>query len=205
VEHAKDWPASVAKRVGERVAFFRAQATDERGRKLTAQALADRCGELGLPLGRPTIAKLEKGLRETITVGEVQILAKALDVSPADLVFPIGQAAEVEVLPGQHVDTWDAVQWFSGFADRPGVPADDGAGLVHLYQLHHVILQEWPKPFQGWVDDPGHEAYRNAWAASERMAVASLRTVRATMRERGLVLPTLPPHLAYVDNGEPGE
>jgi transcriptional regulator with XRE-family HTH domain len=189
VEHAKDWPKSIAKLVGQRIAYFREQARDERGRKLTVQALANRCAELGLPLGRPTIAKLENGLRETITVGELHVLAKALGVSPADLVLPLGQAAEVEVLPGQHMDTWDAVLWFSGFADRPSLPPEDYAGVVQLYQLHHVILQE----FRGG---------RWAGPSAERMGVTALRAVRPAMRERGLLLPELPPGLAYVDNGD---
>jgi transcriptional regulator with XRE-family HTH domain len=191
VEHAKDWPKSVAKRVGQRVAYFRAQATDERGRKLTAQALADRCAGLGLPLGRPTIAKLEKGLRETITVGELHVLAKALNVSPADLVFPVGEAAEVEILPGEHMATWDAVLWSSGFAEQPGRPDEDYQGVIHLYQVHHVIMQEW----------------RGRWAgpSAERMGVTGLRRVRKEIKDRGLLLPPLPPELAYIDNGEPDE
>lgn len=197
MEHAKDWPKSVAKRVGERVAFFRARATDERGRKLTAQALADRCKDLGVPLARPTIAKLEKGLRETITVGELHVLAKALSVSPADLVFPLGEAAEVEVLPGQHTDTWDAVQWFSGLAPLPGLSADDGAGVVHLYQQHHAIVTDW-EFVQGLLQDPDSALHKTA-ASAQRTTVTGLRIVRAAMRDRGLILPELPSGLAFVD------
>jgi hypothetical protein len=191
VEHAKDWPKSVAKQIGARIAYFREQARDERGRKLTAQGLAARCTELGLPIGRPAIAKMERGLRDTITVTELHVLAKALNVSPADLMFPLGQAAEVEVLPGEHVDTWDAVLWFSGFAEKPGRPDEDDEGVVHLYQVHHVIMQEW----------------RGRWAgpSAERMGVTGLRRVRAEIQRRGLLLPPLPPDLAYVDNGEPDE
>lgn len=189
MEHAKDWPKSVAKQAGERIAYFRERTRDERGRKLTAQALSDKCADLGLPIGRPAIAKLERGLRETITVGELYVLAKALSVSPADLVFPLGQAADVEVLPGEHMGTWDAVLWFSGFASSPGLADEDYEGVVHLYQVHHVILQDW----RG-----------GQWAgpSAERNGVIGLRHVRADMRRRGLLLPELPAGLAYVDSGE---
>lgn len=192
MEHAKDWSKSVAKQVGHRVAYFRERARDERGRKLTVQALADRTRDLGLELKRPTIAKLENGLRESVSVAELSILAKALDVSPADLVFPIGQAADVEVLPDQHMDTWKAVLWFSGFAAQPGGKKQHGNGVVHLYQLHDALLREaWGgKPF--WAESP----------ATERITAAALRPVRTTMRERGLLLPPLPPELAYIDNGQ---
>lgn len=188
MEHAQDWPARVAAQVGERIAYFRASATDARGRKLTAQALADRCADLGLPLGRPTIAKLEKGLRQSITVAEVAVLAKALNVSPADLIFPLGKSATVEVLPGQHSGTWDAVQWFSGFAHQPGLtPTEDYEGVVHLYQVHQVIMDDWRT-------GKAQEA--------ERLATRWLQAVRTEMRRRDLLPPELPPELAYVDNGD---
>lgn len=191
MEHAKDWPKSVAKQIGARIAYFRELARDDRGRKLTAQALADRCTDLGLPIGRPAIAKMERGLRDTITVAELEIIARALNVSPADLMFPLGQAAEVEVLPGQHVDTWDAVLWWSGFAhQRSLTPTEDYAGIVHLYQVHQLILDDWRSP-------KAQEA--------ERVARRWLQAVRAEMKRRELMLPPLPPSLAYVDNGEPDE
>jgi len=189
VEHAKDWPKSVAKQVGQRVAYFRARATDERGHKLTAQGLSDRCKALGLELGRPTIAKLEKGLRETITVGELIVLARALSVSPADLVFPIGQA-EVELLPGYHLETWKAVLWFAGFSARPGrTPPAHEASEVPLYQVHHQLLQDW------------------TFAGSEhrRTILTGLRGIREDMRERGLLPPELPEDVAAAVNGEPGK
>lgn len=189
MERGNDWTVRVAKEVGKRVAYFRELATDDRGRPLSVQALSDRCGKLGLPLGRPAISKLENGLRQSITVDETIVLARALNVSPADLVFPLGQSSSYELLPGQHTGTWEAVLWFSGMAAEPGQPADDDAGVVHLYQLHAVILQEW-------------RGGRAAGPSSERMAVAALRTVRAEMRKRALLLPELPSWLAWVDNGD---
>jgi hypothetical protein len=203
VEHAKDWPKSVAKQVGARIAYFRERARDERGRRLTAQALADRCTALGLPVGRPAIAKMERGLRDTITVAELHVLAKALNVSPADLVFPLGQAAEVEVLPGEHTGTWDAVLWFSGLTMRPGRPGHDGSSVVHLYEQHYSIVLDW-QFLQGQLADPDSELRKLA-AANQRTTVTALRAVRAAMRDRDLLPPPLPPELAQVDNGEPGE
>jgi transcriptional regulator with XRE-family HTH domain len=201
VEHGQDWQSQVTAQIGARIAYFRERARDERGRKLTAQALADKCTELGLPVGRPAIAKLEKGLRQTITVGELQVISRALNVSPADLMFPLGQRGTVELMPGHHVDTWKAVQWWSGFADRPGLPADDGAGMVYLYQQHYMIVQDW-EFLQGLLRDPDSELHASA-AANQRTTLAALRTVRAAMRDRGLIPPELPPALASVDT-EPG-
>jgi hypothetical protein len=204
VEHAKDWPKSVAKQVGARIAYFREGARDERGRKLTAQALADRCTELGLPIGRPAIAKMERGLRDTITVAELEVIARALKVSPADLMFPLGQAANVEVLPGEHMDTWDAVQWFSGLAPKPGRPPEGYEGVVHLYQLHHVILTNWlTAPRMGYPPRTEQEqAIRDSQVAASEISEAALRSVRADMRKRGLLPPRLPESVTWIDNGQ---
>jgi transcriptional regulator with XRE-family HTH domain len=209
VEHAKDWPKSVAKQVGQRVAYFRARAKDERGRKLTAQGLSDRCKALGLELGRPTIAKLEKGLRETITVGEVQVLAAALHVSPIQLLFPLGAGTEtVQMLPGLPIDTLDAISWFTGRAVL--IPGPDGLRVARaadpadldLYTAHRELVDWWP-PGQGQVSSaiwassmtPEEEKRWREFVISEQR----LREIRALMRERGLTLPPLRPDMAWID------
>ena len=101
----------MAKQVGKRIAYFRERARDERGRKLTAKALADKCTELGLPIGRPAIAKMERGLRDTITVTGAGSDRARPERVPADLMFPLGQRETVELMPGEHMDTWEAVLW----------------------------------------------------------------------------------------------
>jgi transcriptional regulator with XRE-family HTH domain len=188
MERGNEWTKRVAKMVGARVAHFRKQATDDQGRPLTVQALSSRCGKLGLELSRPTISKLEKGLRQTVTVDELLVLAKALSVSPADLVFPLEQAADVEVLPGEHMDTWKALLWFAGLAERQGKPPSTlSNSVVPVYQVHAYVLED------------------TAVASREHRQTAGvfLRQLRADMRERGWVLPDLPGYIApYVDNGE---
>ena len=208
MEHGKDWPKSVAKQVGQRVAYFRARAKDERGHKLTAQGLSDRCKALGLELGRPTIAKLEKGLRETITVGEVQVLAAALHVSPVELVFPLGEAETVEMLPGLPIGTLDAISWFTGRAAL--IPGPDGLMVARaadptdldLYTAHRELVDWWPAG-QGPVSSatwaasmtPEEEKRWREFVVSEQR----LREIRALMRGRGLTLPPLRPDMAWID------
>jgi transcriptional regulator with XRE-family HTH domain len=198
VEQGTDWSAKVAAGVGERVAYFRALATDDHGRKLTAQGLADRCDRLGLPIGRPTIAKLEKGLRQTITVGEVQVLASALGVPPILLLFPLGHAEKVEVLPGRYVETLDAVTWFTGSGD---------AGDVELFKTHRTLVDHWPAGQKGPVPtaifvESMTEAEQKNWRDAN-IVQRGLRQARAAMRARGLTPPGLPAELAWIDNGEP--
>jgi transcriptional regulator with XRE-family HTH domain len=190
VEHAKDWQTATTAQIGRRIAYFRARAKDTQGRKLTAQGLADKCTELGLPIGRPAIAKLEKGLRETITVAELEVIARALSVSPADLVFPLGERATVELMPGYHTDTWKAVLWWGGFAARPGrTPPAHEAGVVHLYQVHYQLVDDWT--FAG--------------KEHRRTIVTGLRGIRSDLAGRGLVLPELPGDIAAaMDEEEAG-
>jgi hypothetical protein len=94
--------------------------------------------------------------------------------------------------------TWDAVLWWSGFAPRLGrVPPDYEAGVVHLYQLHHDLTEDWRL-----TRDAGRAGQDTGPA--RRSIAASLATVRATMRKRGLLLPELPADLAsaIAANGE---
>ncbi len=55
----------------------------------SAQALADRCADAGMPhLVRDVLANLEAGRRESVTIDEVMVLAYVLDVAPVDLIVP---------------------------------------------------------------------------------------------------------------------
>ena len=116
---------------------------------------------------------------------------------------PAAEAIVTEALPGQAIDTWQAVLWFSGMAARPGIPPDNGHGNVYLYQLHDLIVREWPVSQLPLPADPEqHSAWATAAAASQRLATASLRDVRQTMRGRGLLLPDLPATLAWIDEDD---
>ncbi|MEU6373931.1 hypothetical protein [Streptomyces sp. NPDC046909] len=146
---ANEWAAQIARQVGQGIAHYRLQARDVQGRKLTAQALADRCAALGLPMDRTVIAKLEKGTRQTITVGEVLVLARALQIPPVELLFPIGRQENTEVFPSEVVDTWSAVRWFTGETEMiPQSPYDNEAKrqdneIVELFRRHDRLTDDW--------------------------------------------------------------
>lgn len=52
--------------------------------------------------------------QEGISVAEVLVLADALDVPPALIVFPLEGQGTVEVLPGREMTAWAAYRWFCG-------------------------------------------------------------------------------------------
>lgn len=80
----------------------------------SAQWLSDRTAEVGHRIGRSTISEIETGRRQSLSVVELTIIARALDVPPAQLLYPDLPDGPVEVLPGEHVTSIDAVRWFSG-------------------------------------------------------------------------------------------
>lgn len=160
---------------------------------MSAQQLALRCAELGLPtLTRSTIANLESGRRQYVDVAELLILAAALQVAPAVLVFPVGYEAEVERLPGQTATPLDAVDQFSG-TDQGGEESALALlrrhrELERMIRGHYRRIWEMAISEQQWHGEPdGPEAL----AAREVAAglAAQLHDLRAEIAARGLELP----------------
>jgi transcriptional regulator with XRE-family HTH domain len=195
--------------IGERVARTRSK------RDMTVQALADRCAEIGLPIGRVTITKLERGMRQAVTPAEVMVLAAALDVAPVELLFPVGIDKRIEILPGQMMDSLAAVRWFCGDLKlevsggvvkalrRPETGEESG---VVLLEKHDNIARRW----NGWRPT-ATQALRAAMSVPVRKrnreeiadwktvievyrenASEGLRYIRAEMRRRGMTLPPVP-------------
>lgn len=90
-------------------------------REWTAADLVRRCGELSFPaVTEPVVANYETGRRKTIKVDELFAIARALDVSPVDLVIPQNDDEPVEVLPGLVLPASDARRWWMGEWSPPG-------------------------------------------------------------------------------------
>jgi transcriptional regulator with XRE-family HTH domain len=131
VEHIGDkWHRSTAERVGEAVLKFRKDAG------LTAQQLAERCRQFGVPIHRTTITKIEKG-RSRFDLGELLILAAALGVPPLVLIFPDLPSGKVDVIPGYPGTSFDAYLWAAGLA--PSF-TDSAAPKSKGYQLIEAVL-----------------------------------------------------------------
>ena len=108
-DEAKRWQLEVAERFGLAVAKRR------KALGLTAAQLSERTRELGYPIHRVAIGKLETNARAgKVDLGELLVLAAALHVSPITLVFPGPYGDTVEVLPGADTSQFAAAQWFSG-------------------------------------------------------------------------------------------
>ncbi|WP_198165418.1 helix-turn-helix domain-containing protein [Nocardia fusca] len=108
-ETAKAWQSELAQRFGDAVATYR----KERGIK--AAELADRTRDLGYPIHRVAITKIETNSRGgKLDLAEVITLALALGVPPVQLIYPGLPGGQVDVWPRIGTSEATALQWFSG-------------------------------------------------------------------------------------------
>jgi hypothetical protein len=119
----KPWDVRLIEQAGK--AMRRAR----RRKRKTANWLSDETARLGLRLSAQVIAKLDTGHRGgALSVSELLVLAAAIEVPPALLLFPGYPDGEVEFLPGRTVLSKEAVEWFSGEARLPASTSVDGVG-----------------------------------------------------------------------------
>jgi transcriptional regulator with XRE-family HTH domain len=183
---------------------------------MSMQQLADRTQELGMPIPQSVLANLESGRRDTVSVAEVLVLAAALDVAPIELICPVGFDEHVEMLPGIPVDPLAAMRWFTGerklqvvddgaILSQPGAIADrSNAYLVKQHdELINVLREQEAEAAKAIADAAAEGAddrardlagYRMSSVADLRKFIGeTLRLLRAEMRNRGMLLPDLPP------------
>jgi hypothetical protein len=92
-----------------------------------ANWLSDETARLGLRVSPQVIAKLDSAHRgSALSVSELLVLAAALEVPPALLLFPGYPDGWVEFLPGRAAESKAAVEWFSGEARLPAPETDGG-------------------------------------------------------------------------------
>lgn len=203
------WAARFTRSVAEQIHRHR------KARGWSAQKLSDACAELGMDFPRTTLADLETGRRGHISVAELLVLARALDVPPLLLMFPVGAGEETEVLPGQSRASFRAAQWFTGEGSFPGPddantviaasPQNSGAAWpLVLYRAHDRAFEEEMRALALAKDmderaaasasDAAREAFAAAADAQRRVAEgyrAGGERLREEAREQGIVPPGL--------------
>jgi transcriptional regulator with XRE-family HTH domain len=101
------WAADWSLRIGQRIAEYRRRA------RITADQLAARTKQLGYEVTRSSIANIESGRRDVVTVQQITVIAMALDTSPVLLLFDPTQP-ETQLLPDDTVSGIEASEWWSG-------------------------------------------------------------------------------------------
>lgn len=103
-----EWSARLAGMIANEVRRYRKREG------MTAQQLSEACAAIGMEIPRSVIANLESGRRAAVSVAELLVLAAALRVAPAQLIFPVGYEKQVEGLPGVLCDPLRLNLWMSG-------------------------------------------------------------------------------------------
>jgi transcriptional regulator with XRE-family HTH domain len=208
-----EWGAEAVHALGKRVAAAR----ERRG--LTVQQLSERIAELGAPIGRVTLAKLENGLRHSVTPYEVIAMAAALQVSPLELIWPIGYDARLEILPGVKLPPLEAVNWFCGgmtlelspdgaHTNAPRTTEVTNVGLLRVHDslVSRIELRrsELDAARRDAAAEPDNEQARWSLETAEKnlnewteFVTDQLLLYRAQMSERGMALPPVPDHLKF--------
>jgi len=193
MEQDRGWAKREAAGIGERLAHFR------RAAGLTAQELAERCAALGLEsLSRVVITKLENGHREAVSTAELRVLARALRVPAVILLFPIGRAETIEVLPGQDAEPWAALEWFIGNSTDPAGPSEEpqmGMGSPVVLWNEHLLHDGLIPVLRREAASRKESSLIGRQIGSE---VKALLRVRAEMQHQGMTPPSLHPETAEI-------
>ncbi|MGB7239386.1 MAG: hypothetical protein WBD41_25825, partial [Rhodococcus sp. (in: high G+C Gram-positive bacteria)] len=132
---SKSWSDDVAARLG-------AAVRKQRGKR-SGQWLADRTAEVGMPIPRTTISELETGRRKVVNVAELLVLAKALEIPPALLLFPGMPDGDVEVLPDVIVSSEQAARWVVGEQRIDGATTTEtGAIRIRSASAGEQLMEE---------------------------------------------------------------
>lgn len=208
-----DWKARFAQSVAEQVRRLRLDAG------LSVQRVADLCTEkYGVPMKRSVLANFEGGRRPALSVVELIALARILEVPPVQLLFPVGRKPTMEAFPGEAVDTWLALKWFTG--EQAYVPHEPDSNLLELQAIRDVDLFRKHDAAAGAVrgargtilallpsipgegsEDPPHSMnpqFVEQLTESLRRAENDLLVIRRDIRDRKLIPPEIPYDLAYL-------
>lgn len=130
---AKEWAHDLAQSFGEAVKYWR------NALELTAVELSNRTREIGYPITRATIAKIENNQRNSkMDVAEVLTLAAALRVAPIDLIFPGFPDGDVRATQRVTLTCQLAQAWFTAHEDYD-VDSAQLVGGPHSPEIYNSI------------------------------------------------------------------
>lgn len=176
---AKAWQEAGSKRFGQAVASLRV------AQGLTAVQLSARTKELGYPITRSTIARIEGNHRAgKVDLAELIILAAALNTSPVNLVYPGPYQSALEIMPGRNAAGFNAAQWFSGIYSYLGNNSSLGAA-----EDPETQWRENTETLYQWRDLDELIATRDEMDNPEHIAVLN-RRIKAICERLGISVPT---------------
>ncbi|MFI9845167.1 helix-turn-helix domain-containing protein [Nonomuraea sp. NPDC051941] len=205
---SNEWSVTCTRQIAANVRHHRER------QNLSVQTVANRCAEMGVPITRPKLAKLESGHGNLLTVPELLVLAHALDTPPLLLLAPVGRTdSAVEIVPGVETDPHTAAAWIDGSAPLPTDPQDAGAAAraeLRLLREHQRLLDQWTSRTRAAAashERAGDGPHAKAWSEAAHLhtreaehAAERIADQRDNMRARGITPPPLPPGLLHLDH-----
>jgi transcriptional regulator with XRE-family HTH domain len=116
----------------------------------TQQELADRVTQLGMPMGRAVILKIERKRRH-VTVDELVALSAALEVSPLFLLMPRDATSgdQIRVTPRQSLPIEMVTKWWHGAQelrfDDLGIEPDERIFDESRPGIHAMVAKQYPE------------------------------------------------------------
>jgi hypothetical protein len=157
------------------------------GRTSNTVQLAERTRQLGYPITRVAISKIESNLRAgKLDVAEWLVLSEALEIPPALLLFPGYPDGPVQGLPGNERPSVAAVWWVSGTRSR--TPETSGVDLVGLVEQRADVMWEANKldrmlvQQMAVIPNEAREKGRKALLQQVRMNERQLEILEADIR-----------------------
>lgn len=218
-------------------------------RGLTVKQLADECARLGATQltataltnierghgesgkgGRPRTSASAPRRRRDVSHNELMVLARALGIPPALLLFPVGANEQVEVLPGRQASAWGAFKWFAGLEPFPGPVVDGllsadvedfgawqtGAAPITMRLEHARLVDLWRRTTtdaannrrmaEGAVSDEARAEFARRADQAAREALDLERELgawRRFMNRQDVTPDQLPADLTHVDDSTP--
>jgi len=166
--------------------------------------LAERTAQLGHPMSRVTLAKIEAGgtRADNATLDDVLVLAAALDVPPPLLFLPLGSAEAVAIAPGLVAHPQVVLDWLAGEDDlRDSVPwtghIEAWSRNVHPVRMFRGLRERQDAAARDAAEARGlEEQGKDAEAVQARhrldRSLASLGAWLEAMRSAGLAVPDMP-------------
>jgi len=127
-------PASLTAVIAERMKALRGDV------RLSGPALAVEMNKQGVPWNRTTVAKLETGRRESVTVPELVALALVLNV-PVTALLVAERSSSIKLAEGHEYSPTEALLWL--IAERP-LPGSPGAE-------RHIVPENIVMEYGPWV------------------------------------------------------
>lgn len=171
-----------------------------KARGWSAQQLAERCADLGMPeLDRSTIANIENGRRQRVGVDELLVLALALGVAPVHLLVPLHE--EWYAVTPEHITGASRVrQWVRG--NYPIPPIQNDPVLRQADRDTYLSQQpekEWTPPPE---PTPAEQEARREEHMRRLVELAEEGLVTVTRQEDGGVIYQYPGDVLLALEGE---